>query len=488
MESDAIVAIQDMGAAGLTSSSVEMASKGGVGIRLDMNKVPCREDGMTPYEMMLSESQERMLMVLKPGRETEAEAIFRKWELDFAIIGEVTDTGRMELVWNGEMVADIPLGPLADEAPCYERPYSIPSAAEPLSDIPMSSDIAADLLKLIGSPNLASRRWVWQQYDQSVGGDTVQRPGGDAAVVRVHGTSKALAMTSDCTPRYCYADPVEGGKQAVAEAYRNLSAVGAKPLAITNCLNFGNPQRPEIMGQLVGCIEGMAEACEALDFPVVSGNVSLYNETKNEDGSSLAILPTPAIGAVGLLDQWEKSATIAFKDAGETLVLLGHSSGHVGQSLWLEVCHGRREGAPPPVDLAVERRLGKVARDLIASGKVTAVHDVSDGGALVAITEMALAGGIGAQVKLPSAANPAAVLFGEDQGRLLVTTRSPESVRAIANAAQLFATEIGTTGGESIVLQSSERGTSQSVSLAELRAAHEGFFKKLMGGELTPEF
>jgi phosphoribosylformylglycinamidine synthase len=352
----------------------------------------------------------------------------------------------------------------------------------------MSSDIAADLLKLIGSPNLASRRWVWQQYDQSVGGDTVQRPGGDAAVVRVHGTSKALAMTSDCTPRYCYADPVEGGKQAVAEAYRNLSAVGAKPLAITNCLNFGNPQRPEIMGQLVGCIEGMAEACEALDFPVVSGNVSLYNETKNEDGSSLAILPTPAIGAVGLLDQWEKSATIAFKDAGETLVLLGHSSGHVGQSLWLEICHGRREGAPPPVDLAVERRLGKVARDLIASGKVTAVHDVSDGGALVAITEMALAGGIGAQVKLPSAANPAAVLFGEDQGRLLVTTRSPESVRAIANAAQLFATEIGTTGGESIVLQSSERGTSQSVSLADLSAAHEGFFKKLMGGELTPEF
>jgi phosphoribosylformylglycinamidine synthase len=488
MASDAIVAIQDMGAAGLTSSSVEMASKGGVGIRLDMNRVPCRETGMTPYEMMLSESQERMLMVLKPGREAEAEAIFRKWELDFAVIGEVTDTGRMELVWNGETAANIPLGPLADEAPCYERPFTIPPSPQPLTDIPESGDITGDLVKLMGSPNIASRRWIWQQYDQQVGSDTVQRPGGDAAVVRVHGTRKALAMTTDCTPRYCYADPVEGGKQAVAEAYRNLSAVGAKPLAITNCLNFGNPQRPEIMGQFVGCVRGIAEAAEMLDFPVVSGNVSLYNETKNDDGNSLAILPTPAIGGVGLLQDWEKSATLSFKAEGETLVLLGHSTGHVDQSLWLEVCHGRREGTPPPVDLAVEGRLGKLTRDLIANDKVTAVHDVSDGGALVAIAEMALAGGIGAEVKLPTAANPAAVLFGEDQGRMLVTTRWPESVRAIANAAQLFAIEIGTTGGDSIVIRSSARGTQESVSLAALRAAHEGFFPALMGSEVTPEF
>ena len=488
MASDAIVAIQDMGAAGLTSSSVEMASKGGVGIRLDMNKVPCRETGMTPYEMMLSESQERMLMVLKPGREAEAEAIFRKWELDFAVIGEVTDTGRMELVWNGEIACDIPLGPLADEAPCYERPYTIEGAPEPLTDIPESSGIAADLLKLLASPNIASRRWIWQQYDQSVGADTVQRPGGDAAVVRVHGTRKALAITTDVTPRYCFADPVEGGKQAVAEAYRNLCAVGARPLAITNCLNFGNPQRPEIMGQLVGCLKGMAEASRALDFPVVSGNVSLYNETKNEDGTSLAILPTPAIGGVGILDDWEKSANLAFKSEGETLMLLGHSTGHVGQSLWLEVCHGRREGPPPPVDLAVERRLGQVVRDLIASSKATAIHDVSDGGALVAIAEMALAGGIGAEVKLPSARNAAAVLFGEDQGRMLVTTRWAEGVRAIANAAQLFAIEVGTTGGDAIVIRSSATGLSEAVSLSELRAAHEGFFPALMGSELTPEF
>ncbi|HEX3675836.1 MAG TPA: phosphoribosylformylglycinamidine synthase subunit PurL [Sphingomicrobium sp.] len=482
MASDSIVAIQDMGAAGLTSSSVEMASKGGVGILLDMNKVPCRETGMTPYEMMLSESQERMLMVLKPGREAEAEAIFKKWELDFAVIGEVTDTGRMELIWNGESVADIPLGPLADEAPCYERPYVIPSAPEPLTEIPEQPDIAADLLKLMASPNLSSRRWIWEQYDQSVGADTVQRPGGDSAVVRVHGSKKALAITTDVTPRYCYADPVEGGKQAVAEAYRNLSSVGAKPLAITDCLNFGNPQRPEIMGQLVGCIEGMAEACRALDFPVVSGNVSLYNETRNEDGSSLAILPTPAIGGVGLLEDWEKSATIAFKSGGESLILLGHSTGHVGQSLWLDVCHGRREGRPPPVDLAVERRVGELVRQLIAAGLVSAVHDIADGGALVAIAEMALGGGIGASVSLPTAANPAAIMFGEDQGRILVTTSDPDGVIARAGASNIFAARIGETGGSAV------EGPGFSASLFDLKAAHEGFFSKLMESELTPEF
>jgi phosphoribosylformylglycinamidine synthase len=481
MASDAIVAIQDMGAAGLTSSSVEMASKGGVGIRLDMNQVPCREEGMTPYEMMLSESQERMLMVLKPGREAEAEAIFRKWELDFAVIGEVTDTGRMELVWNGETVADIPLDPLADEAPLYERRYAIPKAPEPLTDIPESTDVAADLLKLMASPNLASRRWVWEQYDQSVGADTVQRPGGDAAMVRVHGSKKALAITTDCTPRYCCADPYEGGKQAVAEAYRNLCAAGAKPLAITNCLNFGNPQRPEIMGQFVGCVEGMAEACRVLDFPVVSGNVSLYNETKNEDGSSLAILPTPAIGGVGLLEDWEKSATIAFKAEGDTLVLLGHSTGHVGQSLWLEVCHARQEGCAPTVDLDVERRLGQLLRELIDSGAATAVHDVSDGGALVAIAEMALAGGVGVQVSLPNVPNPGAILFGEDQGRALVTTKDAQRIIAAATEANIFAAPIGTVGGDAVA------GPGFRASLADLRAAHESFFPRLMGNELTPD-
>jgi phosphoribosylformylglycinamidine synthase subunit PurL len=489
MATDAIVAIQDMGAAGLTSSSVEMASKGGAGIRLDMNKVPCREEGMTPYEMMLSESQERMLMVLKPGREAEAEAIFRKWELDFAVIGEVTDTGHMVLEFNGEVVCDIPLGPLADEAPCYERPYAIPKPPEPLTDIPESTDIAADLLKLMASPNLASRRWVWEQYDQSVGADTVQRPGGDAAVVRVHGSKKALAITTDVTPRYCYADPVEGGKQAVAEAYRNLCAVGAKPLAITNCLNFGNPQRPEIMGQFVGCIEGMAEACRALDFPVVSGNVSLYNETKNEDGSSLAILPTPAIGGVGFLDDWEKSGTIGFKAEGEDIYLLGASFGHLGQSLWLREICGRQDGPPPAVDLEFEWRAADFVRRLIRDGRVAAVHDCSDGGLFVAVAEMALASGIGASLNPRTALDVQTVgeqsdtawAFGEDQGRYVITV--PRGSFDDIMVAPVRLRRIGQTGGDSLRFAGM-----RDVPLADLRAAHEGFFPKLMGSELTPEF
>ncbi len=490
MATDAIVAIQDMGAAGLTSSSVEMASKGGAGIRLDMDKVPQREEGMTPYEMMLSESQERMLMVLKPGREAEAEAIFKKWELDFAVIGEVTDTGHMVLEWKGDVVCDIPLGPLADDAPEYDRPhlslddYKAWAGVRPLGDAPQSSDIAGDLLKLMASPSLASRRWIWEQYDCQVGADTVQKPGGDAAVVRVHGAQKALAITTDCTPRYVFADPYEGGKQAIAEAYRNLCAVGAKPLAVTNCLNFGNPQRPEIMAQFVEALRGMGDACRALDFPIVSGNVSLYNESKATGGGS-AILPTPAIGGVGLLDDWSKSATIAFKDAGETVLIIGHSDSHAGQSLWLDVCHGRRDGAPPPVDLEAERRAGELIRELIADGSVSAVHDCSDGGAAVAVAEMALAGNIGMSMTVvEQIPNPGAILFGEDQGRYVVTTSDAEAVRARANSAQLFAVPIGVTGGDALTFDLVGRGGEQSVSLADLRAAHEGFFPALMSNEL----
>ena len=488
MASDAIVAIQDMGAAGLTSSSVEMASKGGVGIRLDMNQVPCRETGMTPYEMMLSESQERMLMVLKPGREGEAEAIFKKWELDFAVIGEVTDTGHMVLEFNGEVVCDIPLGPLADEAPLYERPYAIPKAPEPLADIPESTDIAADLLKLMASPNLASRRWVWEQYDQSVGADTVQRPGGDAAVVRVHGSKKALAITTDCTPRYCYADPVEGGKQAVAEAYRNLCAVGAKPLAITNCLNFGNPQRPEIMGQFVGCVEGMAVACRALDFPVVSGNVSLYNETKTEDGASLAILPTPAIGGVGLLEDWEKSATIGFKAEEENIYLVGVRGKHLGRSLWLREVAGEQRGAAPEVDLPRERAAGEFVRRCIAQGRITAAHDISDGGLLVCLAEMALASGIGATLfHHGEEGDLAGWVFGEDQGRYIVTAPGEPDLAAYNDVTMMNFEWIGRTGGDSVEILDREDRIA-AIPLTDLRTAHEGFFPKLMGSELTPEF
>ncbi|QDP19168.1 phosphoribosylformylglycinamidine synthase subunit PurL [Sphingomonas xanthus] len=485
MATDAIVAIQDMGAAGLTSSSVEMASKGGAGIRLDMNKVPCREEGMTPYEMMLSESQERMLMVLKPGREAEAEKIFRKWELDFAVIGEVTDTGHMVLDWNGETVCDIPLGPLADDAPCYERPhmsldeYKVWAKVKPLDEVPESTDIAADLLKLMASPNLASRRWIWEQYDSQVGADTVQRPGGDAAVVRVHGTNKALAMTTDCTPRYVFADPYEGGKQAVAEAYRNLCAVGAKPLAITNCLNFGNPQRPEIMAQIVEALRGMGDACRALDFPIVSGNVSLYNESKATGGGS-AILPTPAIGGVGLLDDWRQSATVGFKREGEIILVIGapDGGGQLGQSLWLSVIHGLKAGQPPIVDLEIERSHGEFVRRLVEQGAVTAVHDISDGGMAVALAEMALAGSLGARIDADlGGCGAVAMAFGEDQGRYVVTTSDPQRVIDAAGAAEVFVASIGTVGGSAL------EGQGFRVEVGDLRAAHEGFFPKLMGAD-----
>lgn len=486
MATDAIVAIQDMGAAGLTSSSVEMASKGGAGIRLDMNKVPCRETGMTPYEMMLSESQERMLMVLKPGREAEAEKIFRKWELDFAVIGEVTDTGHMVLEFDGEIVCDIPLGPLADDAPEYDRPhmsldeYKAWAQVKPLDEVPESTDIAADLLKLMASPNLASRRWIYEQYDQSVGADTVQKPGGDAAVVRVHGTKKALAITTDCTPRYCYADPYEGGKQAIAEAYRNLCAVGAKPLAVTNCLNFGNPQRPEIMAQFVECLRGMGDACRALDFPIISGNVSLYNESKATGGGS-AILPTPAIGGVGLLEDWEKSGTIGFKAEGEAIFLIGHMYGELGQSLWLRELHGRADGSPPDVDLEEERAVGEFVRQLIAAGTVTAAHDNSDGGPAVAIAEMALAGGIGASLHYAlDSVGPHFELawFGEDQGVYIVTTSDSHRLQQMAHEANFSAYLVGFTSGDSIKWKSAGE-----LPLADLRAAHEGFFPKLMGAD-----
>ena len=460
MATDAIVAIQDMGAAGLTSSSVEMASKGGAGIRLNMNAVPCREEGMTPYEMMLSESQERMLMVLKPGKEAMAEAIFRKWELDFAVIGEVTDTGHMVLEFNGEVVCDIPLDPLADDAPLYDRPHVPTPKPAPLGAVAESADIGADLLKLIGSPDLASRRWIFEQYDSQVGADTLQKSGGDAAVVRVHGTKKALAISTDCTPRYCFADPYEGGKQAVAETYRNISAVGATPLAITNCLNFANPQRPEIMGQIVGCLEGMGDACRALDYPIVSGNVSLYNESKATGGGS-AILPTPAIGGVGLMQDHAVMATVAFKNEGDAIWLVGPGGTHLGQSLWLREVLGREEGPAPAVDLAAERRNGEQVRSWIAAGTVTAVHDVSDGGLLVALAEMALAGNKGCTLDAPLSTAEA---FGEDQSRYVVT--APAGVELAG------AVRIGTVGGTTVA----------GVEVAALREANEAFFRDWMEG------
>ncbi|MFN4112423.1 MAG: phosphoribosylformylglycinamidine synthase subunit PurL [Sphingomonadaceae bacterium] len=469
MATDAIVAIQDMGAAGLTSSSVEMATNGKAGIRLDMNMVPCREEGMTPYEMMLSESQERMLMVLKPGKEPMAEAIFRKWELDFAVIGEVTDTGHMVLEWNGEVVCDIPLGPLAADAPLYDRPYLSKeeykawAQVKPLDEAPESTDIGADLLKLIATPNLASKRWIYEQYDSQVGADTLQT-GGDAGVVRVHGTKKALAITTDCTPRYVYADPYEGGKQAIAEAYRNLCAVGARPLAVTNCLNFANPQRPEIMAQLVHALEGMGDACRALDFPIVSGNVSLYNESKATGGGS-AILPTPAIGGVGIIGDYSKMMTMGFKAEGDAIFVIGDNNGHLGQSLWLRELHGAEAGDAPPVNLAKEQEHGEFVRNLVEQGLVNAVHDVSDGGLLVALAEMALAGSRGCALEQIGDHFTA---FGEDQARYVVTSDKADQIQA----AGIPMHRIGAVGGDSVA----------GIRLAELRAAHERFFRDWMEG------
>lgn len=448
---------------------------------------------MTPYEMMLSESQERMLMVLKPGKEPMAEAIFRKWELDFAVIGAVTDTGHMVLEWRGEVVCDIPLGPLAADAPLYDRPYLSKedykawAQVKPLGEIPESTDIGADLLKLMASPALASKRWIWEQYDRQVGGDTLQT-GGDAGVVRVHGTRKALAITTDCTPRYVYADPYEGGKQAVAEAYRNLCAVGARPLAVTNCLNFGNPQRPEIMTQLVHALEGMGEACRALDFPIVSGNVSLYNESKATGGGS-AILPTPAIGGVGIIEDYSKMATIGFKSDGNLVFVLSdgelspklHCEGHLGQSLWLREIKGNEAGDPPKVDLDVERSAGEFVRDAVAAGIALSVHDVSDGGLLVAATEMALAGDRGLAVGSEWLDDTLDLLFGEDQGRYLIETADFERLIDQASAAGLVVEYLGRVDGAAIWEDHRVDGICRlNVPLSDLRAANERFFREWM--------
>ncbi|HVI88725.1 MAG TPA: phosphoribosylformylglycinamidine synthase subunit PurL [Dongiaceae bacterium] len=478
MATDAIVAIQDMGAAGLTSSSVEMSDKGGLGIELDLDKVPVRETGMTAYEIMLSESQERMLMVLKPSAMETARKIFEKWELDFAEIGVLTDTGHLVLKKNGKVEADMPVSPLVDKAPVYERPW-VPTPKQPeiaAASLPVPADIPAVLLQLIGSPDLSSRRWVWEQYDHLVMGRTVQRPGGDAAIVSLPGKAKGLAITSDCTPRYCYADPYQGGAQAVAETWRNITASGAKPLAITDNMNFGNPQRPEIMGQFAGCIEGMVAACTALDYPVISGNVSLYNETNGK-----GILPTPAIGGVGVIADVAKSVSIPFKAAGETILLIGATKGHLGASIYLREIHGREEGAPPPVDLAAERRNGDFVRGLIEQGKVTASHDCADGGLLITLTEMAISSGIGASLDIDievTGSVPAhAYLFGEDQGRYVLTVASAQAgaVIAAAQAAGVPVTRLGTTGGDRL-----ELGKHGAVALTALKATHEAFFPRLM--------
>ena len=480
MAKGCVIAIQDMGAAGLTCSAVEMGAKGDLGVTLDLDAVPCRETGMSAYEMMLSESQERMLMVLRPEKEAEAEAIFRKWGLDFAGVGETTDTKRFLVRWQGENVADLPIKELGDEAPVYERPFvqaPKPPRVNP-KEIKHPLKISEALEQMIASPDLCAKRWVWEQYDHVILGNTFQRPGGDAAVLRVNDGPKGLTLTTDVTPRYCEADPFEGGKQAVAEAWRNLTAVGAQPLAVTDNLNFGNPERPEIMGQFVGCIRGIGQACKALDFPVVSGNVSLYNETNGR-----AILPTPTIGGVGVLDDFTTSATLAFKAPDEIILLIGETQGWLGQSLYLRDVCGREEGAPPPVDLAAERRNGDLVRALIGEGTATAVHDISDGGLMVALAEMAMESGIGARLyAAPIAIEPHAFWFGEDQARYVVTVRAADAEPTIARAkaAGVPVRRIGSTAGNALTLPGEA-----PILLKQLRDRFEGWLPAYMAGGIT---
>ncbi|MFQ6551955.1 phosphoribosylformylglycinamidine synthase subunit PurL [Aestuariibius insulae] len=463
METGAVISIQDMGAAGLTCSAVEMGDKGNLGIRLDLEKVPTREPNMTAYEMMLSESQERMLMVLDPAKEAEAKAVFDKWDLDFAIVGETIAEDRFLIFHNGESKADLPLKALSGEAPEYDRPFKIPTTPDAEPPAAPNLDPIDALKRLISDPNHASKAWIYEQYDQTVMADTLRTPGQGAGIVRIHGIDKAIAFTSDVTPRYVRADPIEGGKQAVAEAYRNLSATGAMPLATTDNLNFGNPEKPEIMGQLVGAIQGIDEACKALDMPIVSGNVSLYNET---DGQ--AILPTPTIGAVGLIDTPDQRIDGTLRD-GHTLLLIGETTGHLGQSALLAAL-GREEGAPPPVDLEAEKRHGTFIRD--NAELIRACTDLSDGGLALAAAEMAIAGGVGLTLEpedIPT-------LFGEDQARYLVACNfdQAEALMIAAAKSDVPITPIGHAGGDSLRLGQSD------APLTEIQTLHRDSFAKAL--------
>ena len=485
METDAIVAIQDMGAAGLTSASFEMASRGGLGIDIDLDRIPQRATGLTAYELMLSETQERMLMVLRLGKEPLAQRIFEKWGLDCAIIGHLTDSHCMILRQGSRIVADLPIASLVHAAPEYTRECRYIQSSRVINADEVEALPWEETLRiLISCPDIASKRWVYEQYDYMVMGDTIQRPGGNAALVRVHGTCKGLAMTTDCTPRYCAGDARTGGLQAVAEAWRNLTAVGATPLAITDNLNFGNPEKADVMGQFCEVIKGIGEACQSLNFPVVSGNVSFYNET-----SGRHITPTPTIGGIGLVSDLSRIATIKFRHEGEILLLIGDSiggrGGWLGRSLYMREVLGREDGAPPEVNLYNERRNGDFVRCLIQDGLVVTCHDVSDGGLLVTLAEMAITSGIGLTITVdPSQAyfQPMhAWLFGEDQGRYVITVDEVlvDSILRKAAGMGVPVRRIGTTGGDMISIEG--RGN-LGLPVAELKFLSESWLPAYMAG------
>ncbi|MFD0918089.1 phosphoribosylformylglycinamidine synthase subunit PurL [Pseudahrensia aquimaris] len=476
MATGAVIAIQDMGAAGLTCSAVEMGARGDLGILLDLDKVPAREENMAAYEMMLSESQERMLMVLRPEKEDEAKAIFVKWGLDFAIVGETTDDLRFRILHKSEEVANLPIKELGDEAPEYDRPWIESGTSSPMEphEFAPPHDYNMAMLKMLGSPDLSSRRWVWEQYDTLIQGNSLQIPGGDAGVVRVDGhPTKALAFSSDVTPRYVEADPFEGGKQAVAECFRNLIAVGAKPLAATDNLNFGNPEKPEIMGQFVAAIRGIGEACLALDMPIVSGNVSLYNETHGA-----AILPTPTIGGVGLIEESDKMARIGTADEGDALFLVGTEGTHLARTIYQREILGEDTGPAPEVDLQMERARGEFVLSAIRTEYASACHDVSDGGIAIALAEMCIASGYGADIELDMPHYPHAALFGEDQARYIVAVDDQWADMFAANSegSGVSFRRIGTVRGDRLTINDLV-----DIPVADMKDAHEAWFPDFMG-------
>jgi phosphoribosylformylglycinamidine synthase II len=453
LKTGAVVGIQDMGAAGLSCSTSEMGARAGTGIEIDIQKVPMREAGMTAYEVLLSESQERMLLVAQKGREKEITDVFEKWDLHAENIGTVTEAPRLRVFNRGVLEADVPNGALTDDAPVYDRPFvewKNPAADEDVMALPPPTDLAECLLRVLASPTVANKRWIYRQYDSTVRTNTLVGPGADAGVVRVKGTSKALAMKTDCNGRYCWLDPYEGARLAVAEACRNVVATGASPIGATNCLNFGNPERPEIMGQLVAAIRGMADACRAFEVPITGGNVSLYNET---DGK--AIYPTPVIGVVGLIEDARKTLTSWFKEAGDVVFLLGATRAELGGSEFLQVVHGRAAGRPPALDLDAEKRLHALVQEAARQELLRSAHDPSDGGLAVALAECCFRGeepGLGGRFDLPEGLRADVVLFSESPSRMVVTTRDEDGLLALAERHGVPVSRLGRVGGDRLAL------------------------------------
>jgi len=476
MKEDSIISIQDMGAAGLTSSSVEMASKGKLGIELNLSKVPCREEQMTPYEIMLSESQERMLIILENGKEQKAKEIFDKWNLDFAIIGKTTNTKNLELVFNNEKVAEIPIDYLAENAPMYDRKWrktKLPQKINYPKDIFKSLKLESSLIKILSNPNVCDKKWIWEQYDHTVMGDTIQKPGGDAGVVRVHGTEKAVAACVDSSATYCFAHPLTGGKQVVCESWRNLISVGASPIAITNCLNFGNPEKEKNMGEFVECVTGISDAAKYLNFPVVSGNVSFYNETKDK-----GIKPTPSIGGIGLIKNYKNMLTMNLKNEENILLVIGKTEGHLDQSIFSRIVLLEKKGPPPEVNLFNEKNNGETILKLSNKNLLVSCHDISIGGILIALSKMCIKGNKGAkinpQLKLINKFN---YFFSEDQGRYIIEIRKNdlEQVKKILEENSVYFDELGVVDKDNL-----QFNDELNISIKELSKKYKTWLENYM--------